>query len=83
MRELLLIIWSKLKSLRYKRRRINVYCGFWRTTVVPAKSKIVGDIAFVIPCLECDGTGIFDCGIEEEEGTCVRCKGTVVEFIGL
>lgn len=33
--------------------------------------------------LECSGTGIFDCGIEEEKGICICCKGTGKVFIGI
>ena len=65
------------------RNRVNVYCGFLRATIVKNSPKIIDGIVFQIPCTECYGTGIFDCGIDAERGTCVCCKGTGRQFIGI
>jgi hypothetical protein len=35
-----------------------------------------------IKCLECNGSGIFDCGIKEENNICVSCKGAGKQYIG-
>lgn len=66
-----------------KPEKIDVYCGFWRTTVVKCRARIISDVAFEIDCLECGGTGVFDCGIPEERGDCVACKGTGKEYLGI
>ena len=57
-------------------RKINIYCGFYRSTVVKQVPSIINDIFMQINCLECGGTGVFDCGIEEQRGRCECCKGT-------
>ena len=33
-------------------------------------------------CLECGGTGIFDCGIPEMKRECVQCKGIGIQYFG-
>lgn len=66
-----------------KENKINIYCGFQRNTIVSVLPAIFGNIVFQIDCLECSGTGIFDCGIEEEKGICICCKGTGKVFIGI
>lgn len=62
---------------------VTVYCGWMRNTEIKVKPKICKDVAFEIKCIECNGTGIFDCGIEEERGTCICCKGTGKQLSGL
>ena len=62
---------------------INVYCGWFRNTVIAARPKIIGDIAFEIPCLECDGSGEWDFCPDEPTEKCVCCKGTGKQYIGI
>ena len=63
-------------------KKINVYCGWYRNTVVKQRPVIKKDFVFQIKCLECNGSGIFDCGIKEENETCVSCNGTGKQYIG-
>lgn len=63
-------------------KKINVYCGWYRNTVVKQRHVIKKDFVFQIKCLECNGSGIFDCGIKEENETCVSCNGTGKQYIG-
>lgn len=63
-------------------RRPVIYAGFWRSTEVRKRVKIINDFVLTSKCLECDGSGIFGCGIPEEKGICVRCKGTGIEYFG-
>lgn len=65
-------------------RNINIYCGWQRKTIVKTSPKIVDDIVFEIPCLECGGTGIWEYFIEEESTfQCTVCKGTGKQYLGL
>lgn len=59
-----------------------VWAGFYRNTIVKRKIKVVKKFALVSKCLECNGSGIFDCGIPEEKGPCRRCKSTGKEYFG-
>lgn len=64
--------------------KINIYCGCYRDTIVKAKPKIINEIVFEIPCLECEGTGIWDYFPEEIPAhQCVSCKGTGKQYIGI
>nr|DAF71218.1 MAG TPA: TRYPTOPHAN RNA-BINDING ATTENUATOR PROTEIN-INHIBITORY PROTEIN REGULATION, ANTI-TRAP [Caudoviricetes sp.] len=63
-------------------KRINIYCGYHRNTIVKQQPTIEKKFALQIKCLECNGTGIFDCGIKEECGICISCKGTGNQYIG-
>lgn len=63
-------------------KKINVYCGWYRNTVVKQRPVIKKIFVFQIKCLECNGSGIFDCGIKEENETCVSCNGTGKQYIG-
>ena len=63
-------------------KKINVYCGWYRNTVVKQRPVIKKDFVFQIKCLECNDSGIFDCGIKEENETCVSCNGTGKQYIG-
>ena len=65
-----------------KNKKINDYCGWYRNTVVKQRPVIKKDFVFQIKCLECNGSGIFDCGIKEENETCVSCNGTGKQYIG-
>lgn len=62
--------------------RINIYCGFKRDTVVKKKLRIKKNMFIYSDCLECNGTGIFDCGIPEMKGVCTQCKGTGIQYFG-
>ncbi|MGL5433788.1 MAG: hypothetical protein ACRDBO_00125 [Lachnospiraceae bacterium] len=62
---------------------IDVFCGFFRLTVIKVKPLLVKESFMQTVCFECDGSGIFDCGITEVKGTCVCCKGTGVQYIGM
>jgi len=64
--------------------KINVYCGWYRDTIVRIKPKIISDTVFEIPCLECEGTGAWNY-FEEELGKlkCVNCKGIGKQYIGI
>lgn len=60
---------------------IDVYCAYNNNTKV--KRKYAVHKGFMkIKCLECDGTGIFDCGITEERCRCNTCKGCGFLFVG-
>ena len=50
----------------FQNKKINVDCGWYRNTVVKQRPVIKKDFVFQIKCLECNGSGIFDCGIKEE-----------------
>lgn len=63
-------------------KKINIYCGFYRNTIVKIRPKLINQIFLEIPCLECHGKGIFNCGIEEQKGTCINCKGTGKQYLG-
>ncbi|MFR8428095.1 MAG: hypothetical protein ACLVCH_11555 [Roseburia inulinivorans] len=63
-------------------KKINVYCGWHRSTIIKQRPIIKNDFIFQIKCFECNGSGIFDCGIQEENGTCVSCNGTGKQYIG-
>ena len=62
--------------------RINIDCGFKRDTVIKKKLHIKKDIFVYSDCLECGGTGIFDCGIPEMKRKCIQCKGTGIQYFG-
>ena len=62
--------------------RINIYCGFKRDAVIRKKLHIKKDIFICSECLECGGTGIFDCGIPEMKCECVQGKGTGIQYFG-
>lgn len=63
-------------------KTINIYCGFNRDTIV--KRIFANNNNYILKgkCLECNGTGIFDCGIPEQKGICVSCKGTGDQYFG-
>lgn len=62
---------------------VDVYCGCGNTAV-RVEAKIIGEVALLIPCLECDGTGIWDFFPEEiPPNPCVQCKGTGVQYLGM
>lgn len=64
--------------------KINVYCGWYRNTMVQMNPKIIDEIVFEIPCLECGGTGIWDYFPEKEPTCrCVVCKGTGKQYVGI
>lgn len=63
-------------------KKINVYCGWYRNTVVKQRPVIKKDFVFQIKCLECGGTGTFNCEIKDEFGICISCKGTGNQYIG-
>lgn len=66
------------------KNKIDVYCGWSRETIVRCKTRIVRDIAFEIPCLECDGTGVWDYFPEEIPARkCNACKGTGKQYVGI
>lgn len=65
-----------------KNRKIDVYCGWHRNTIVNQHPIIEKDFVLQIKCLECNGAGIFDCGIRKEHGRCISCKGTGKQYIG-
>ena len=75
-------LWNRWRIINIVSRKINVYCGWWRTKIVKRVPLIIDDVVLQIPCLECHGTGIFDCGIEEQRGMCIQCKGTGKQFLG-
>lgn len=63
--------------------KVNVYCGWWRDTIVKIKPTIK-DIVLEIPCLECEGTG--DWNYAEDligKCKCIICKGTGKQFLGI
>lgn len=62
---------------------MNIYSGFERNTVVKKKLQIKKDIFIYSDCLECRGTGKFDCGIPEIKGICIQCKGTGIQHFGI
>lgn len=63
---------------------VDVYCGRYRETVVKVNAEIVGDIVLSIPCLECEGTGVWDFFPEEISARrCVSCKGTGYQYLGI
>lgn len=63
---------------------VDVYCGWYRDTVVRKDAEVISGIALQIDCLECGGTGWWDFGPDEEEpGPCVCCKGTGKEYLGI
>lgn len=65
-------------------KNINIYCGFERDTIVKVKPTIIQDIVFEIPCLECEGRGIWDYGLPEIPiEPCNVCKGTGRQYVGL
>ena len=53
-----------------------------RSTIIKQRPIIKNDFIFQIKCFECNGSGIFDCGIKEENETCVSCNGTGKQYIG-
>lgn len=56
---------------------IDVYCGYYRDTIVRVRYRLVEDIVLEIDCMECGGTGIWNYFPEEfGEEACVACKGT-------
>lgn len=63
--------------------RMNIYCGFMRDTIIKKKVHIKSNMFIYSGCLECRGTGIFDCGIPEMKGTCIQCKGTGIQYFGM
>ncbi len=63
--------------------RLTIYCGWWKNTKINPKYKIIQNMFFKTKCLECGGTGIFECGIPEEKGICTPCKGTGLEYCGI
>lgn len=64
--------------------KINIYCGWYRNTIVKVKPKIVDDIVFEIPCLECGGTGVWDYFPEEDTvHSCINCKGAGKQYVGI
>lgn len=64
--------------------KVNIYCGWYRNTIVEVKPKIIDEIVFEIPCLECDGTGMWDYFPEEIPAhPCVNCKGTGKQYVGI
>lgn len=65
-------------------KTINIYCGWYRDTIVKVKPKTIDDIVFETPCLECEGTGVWDYFSEEIQACqCVVCKGTGKQYIGI
>lgn len=62
--------------------KMNIYCGFKRDTVIKKKLHIKKNMFIYSDCLECKGTGIFDCGIPEVKSECVECKGTGMQYFG-
>lgn len=62
--------------------RMNIYSGFKRDTVIKKKLHIKKDIFIYSECLECGGTGIFNCGIPEMKCECVQCKGIGIQYFG-
>lgn len=63
---------------------LEIYCGWHRDTIVKVKPKIVDEIVFEIPCLECGGTGVWDYFLEEMPACpCVNCKGTGKQYVGI
>ena len=71
------------KQIRIKyNKKINIYCGLYRNTVIKQRPVIKKDFVFQIKCLECGGTGTFNCGIKDEFGICISCKGTGNQYIG-
>lgn len=64
--------------------KLNIYCGWRRDTIIKAEPKIVKDIVFEIPCLECEGTGVWDYFTEEElPCQCADCNGTGKQYVGI
>jgi len=63
-------------------KKITVYCGWWRNTKVETNVKIICDIVGEIPCLECEGNGIWNYGYDESK-SCTNCKGTGKQYVGL
>ena len=64
-------------------KKINIYCGYKRNTAIKRIPIIINDFVFQIPCLECNGTKYFDCGIEDEKTICITCKGTGIQLLGI
>ena len=63
---------------------IDVYCGWCRDTIVSIEPCIIDGIVFEIPCLECEGTGIWDYFTEEiPPDQCNVCKGSGRQYIGV
>ncbi|WP_173017963.1 hypothetical protein [Lactonifactor sp. BIOML-A7] len=54
-----------------------------RDTIIKKKVHIKSNMFIYSGCLECRGTGIFDCGIPEMKGTCIQCKGTGIQYFGM
>ena len=67
----------------YGRSSIAVYCGFHRETIVKQKPKLISNVVFETPCIECGGVGLWDFHPEEPAEKCVLCKGTGKQLIGL
>lgn len=65
-----------------RNKKINIYCGWYRSTIIKQQPTIKNDFILQIKCLECNGSGIFDYGIKEENGVCISCKGTGEQYIG-
>ena len=62
---------------------VDVYCGRYRETIVEINARIEKDVVLAIPCLECEGTGIWDYFPEEIPAhLCVECKGTGIQYLG-
>lgn len=62
--------------------KINIYCAWYRNTIIKYKPQLIKSIFLEIPCLECNGSGMFDCEIEEQIGMCICCKGTRKQYVG-
>lgn len=62
--------------------KINIYGGFTRDNISKKKLRLKKNIFIYSDCLECKGTGIFDCGIPEMRGACIQCKGTGIQYFG-
>jgi len=61
--------------------KANIYCGYYRETIIKQKLNILDIDIFEIPCLECNGTGRWNFMPEYEEIDCVQCKGTGKQYI--
>lgn len=69
----------------FSKRSINVYCGWYRDTIIKIRQpKINSGVVFEILCLECNGTGEWNC-FENGLGKlkCVNCKSTGKQYIGI
>lgn len=67
-----------------EKHNVDIYCGFYRNTVVRCNAKVVQNIALAVPCIECGGTGVWDYFPEDgHTESCICCKGTGVQYIGI